>query len=294
MHSTPQKGYCGAFCRGSAADVNGVWEYDTKGGAFLGQHFPIDGSPGAEPHATPLGDYILLSSGDDGKLLTVIKPGKNGEQSTTVRKIELGFGAVDRSKHAFSQAAFVEDGVRNVAVFSSTASNIVLLVDMNEFKDATSSNKITVKATTLKLSNAEDVTAIHDVRGINKRRVVWAKGTSFVWVVSAKSDEVHVIDLGGKEISGAKVIRTIPNIDAIDLVYVHSLAQDAIRSDIVRETNAVVAEKDNGQEETDTAVILSIVAIVMSAVSMALGAVMLMMIHKKTMIKKILPRTLVT
>jgi hypothetical protein len=45
--------YCGKFCRGSLANVNGLWDFDTTMNSFITQHFPAHGGHGANPFSTP-------------------------------------------------------------------------------------------------------------------------------------------------------------------------------------------------------------------------------------------------
>ena len=222
----PQDGYCGKFCRGSLADVNGLWEFDTATNSFITQHFPVDGGHGAKPFASPKGDYILIGSGDGGNALKVLKPGDNGRASLEVGVINLDFGA-DVGTHAFSDVEFIEDGNRNIAVFTSTLNNHVVLVDLSELDDASASNQVSISGVDVDLFETEqDVSVEHDVRGISSRKVRWARGTNYVWIDSAVTGQVHVIDLGAS-LTDAKVLRTISGIEMTrQMIWVHNFEED--------------------------------------------------------------------
>jgi hypothetical protein len=210
------------------ADVNGLWEFDTQTNTVLTQHYPANDAHGAKPFATPRGDYVLIGAGDGGNAVKVLKPGQNGEASADVGVVNLDFGA-DVGKHAFSDVSFVEGDDRNIAIFTSTLNNHVVLVDMTDFDSATATSPASVDGVDLELfaEQRDEISVGHDVRGITIRQILWATGTDYVWVSSPATAQVHVIELGNT-LQDARVVRTLDNIDNTrHFLWVHNFEQDA-------------------------------------------------------------------
>jgi len=269
----PQPGICnGKFCKGSLADVNGLWEFDTQTNTHVAQHFPANDAHGAKPFASSFGDYILIGSGDGGNAVKVLKPGKNGEASTNVGIINLDFGA-DVGQHAFSDVDFMEGDNRNIAIFTSTLNNHVVLVDMSDFDNATAANPASVNGVDLDLfeTEQEDISVKHDIRGINIRQIRWAVGTDYVWVSSPLTEQVHVIKLG-ETLDDAKVVRTLDEIDnSRHFLWVHNFEEDAlmIQSERNKEKAAVVSESIGLlNNNTETAKTFGIIGIVLSCLAL--------------------------
>lgn len=209
----PQPGACGKFCKGTGADVNGIWEFDTATNSPVAHHFAANGATGAKPFGTPMGDYILIGGGDGGDVVNVVKTGSNGEASVSVGTINLGFGA-DMGTHALSDISFVEGDGRNIAVFTSTLNNHVVLADLSGFDSATETNPHSTDGVDLELfeTSQAEISIRHDIRGISIRQVTWATDTDYVWVSSPATKQVHVIELGAA-IEDARVLRTLDDID---------------------------------------------------------------------------------
>jgi len=268
-----QPGYCGKYCRGSLADTEGVWEFDTSTNTFVTQHKPLEGAHGTKPFATPRGDYILLGHGDGGNGVKVLKAGASGEASTEIGVINLDFAA-DSGTHALSDISFIEDDDRNIAVFTSTLNNHVVLVDMGEFDDATADSPVAVDGVDVDLFEEpqESIGVEHDIRGINIRKVRWAEGTPYVWVDSQATDQLHVIKLG-KTISDAKTIKTIDNVAKTrQMLWVHNYELDAMTV-----TEAARLGHLNEIEETSDDEVLAIVGIALAAAALLLGIFNLIM-----------------
>lgn len=125
-------------------------------------------------------------------------------------------------------------------------------MDLNDVASATPSSPVTVGGVNVDLHETpqEDVTALHDVRGINVRRVRWATGTNYVWIDSTTTDQLHVIDLGDSSngVSSTVLLRTIDDIDSMEMIFVQNLAQNAIRSDI----DSVKQRLQDDQNKTET------------------------------------------
>jgi len=272
----PQLGHCyGKFCKGSLADVNGLWEFDTQTNTHVVQHFPANGAHGAKPFASPLGDYILIGSGDGGNAVKVLKPEKNGEPSIDVGVINLDFGA-DVGEHAFSDVDFIEGDGRNIAIFTSTRNNHVVLVDMSHFDTATAAKPASVYGVDLELFEIEqeDISVTHDIRGINIRQIRWALGTDYVWVSSPLTQQVHVIELG-ETLDDAKVVRTLDDIDsARHFLWVHNFEEDALMIQSERDAEkdtTVYGRIDSVNNSTDTAKTLGIVGIVLGGLALVVS-----------------------
>lgn len=241
----PQPGTCGKFCKGSLADVNGVWEFDTETNTHVAQHFAADGATGAKPFVSPLGEYVLIGGGDGGNAVKVLRAGKNGEASAEVGTIELGFGA-DEGTHALSDISFIEGDGRNIAVFTSTLNNYVVFANLAGFDAATPDEPHTTAGVPLELFDEplEEISIRHDIRGISIRQVTWAAGTDYVWVSSPGTAQVHVIKLG-PGVEDARVIKTLDDIDtARHFLWVHSFQEDALASRAREEALADKAQED--------------------------------------------------
>ena len=240
-----QPGTCGKFCKGSLADVNGVWEFDTETNIHVTQHFAAAGATGAKPFVSPLGEYILIGGGDGGDAVKVLRAGKNGEASAEVGTIELGFGA-DEGTHALSDISFIKGEGRNIAVFTSTLNNHIVLADLGGFDSATPEKPHTTSGVDLELFDEprDNVSVRHDIRGISIRQVAWAAGTDYVWVSSPGTKQVHVIELG-PGVEDARVVRTLDNIDtARHFLWVSSFRENALASQAREEALADEARKD--------------------------------------------------
>merc|ERR1712154_584696 len=111
-----QLGTCGTGCLGSEADTLGVAEFDTVEKTFIANHNILAGSGfGADPVASPDGQYILFLPNDGGKYVRVIKPNANGEPSSVLKDIAVNFQGGEDGKMAISDFAFVT-GQQNLLI----------------------------------------------------------------------------------------------------------------------------------------------------------------------------------
>merc|ERR1711935_813149 len=186
------------------------------------------------------------------------------------------FGA-DVGTHAFSDVAFIEDDNRNIAVFTSILNNFVVLVDLNDLKDATESSPVSISGVTVDLFETEqDVSVEHDIRGINIRKVRWARGTEYVWVDSAVTEQVHVIRLGDS-ITESSVVRTISDIELTrQMLWVHNFEEDYLNEQQMEIDERMQLMEDGG-DDTST---LAIVGVVLGAVALLIGLVNLVISQK--------------
>ena len=77
---TDINGACGSRCYGTAADAVGIVEFDTVSKTFVNQ-MKIDSGMGAQPYASPDGQYIIVAPGDGGKVVRLLMPDRNGQPS---------------------------------------------------------------------------------------------------------------------------------------------------------------------------------------------------------------------
>ena len=83
--ANPQNGTCGGSCEGTGADTIGVVEFDTVGKTIVATHNIKAGTGfGADPVASPDGEFILLLPNDGGQYVRIMKPGQNGQPSVSV------------------------------------------------------------------------------------------------------------------------------------------------------------------------------------------------------------------
>jgi hypothetical protein len=78
------EGTSSSSCEGSSADTIGIYEIDTKTDTIVTSHNILEGTGfGANPVASPDGDYIMLFGNDGGKNVRVLVPGRNGQPSVS-------------------------------------------------------------------------------------------------------------------------------------------------------------------------------------------------------------------
>lgn len=221
-----QLGFCGLFCRASSADTQGVTEYDIRSNKVVGRHMPPQGTVGMQPFATPSGDLLFFGLGD-GKSVQVLKPAVFGSQSTLVGTINLGH-EIPAGNHGTSDLTVVTTGSKRIAIFTSTMSNDIALVDLDVFERASDSNIISVDATLVALHNEAETSSQHDVRAVNVRRVRWATGTNYVWVDSTLTDKIHIVKVSPTSLADIKVVRTLENLDSLEFIFVRSYLEERI------------------------------------------------------------------
>lgn len=186
-------GQCGR-CDGLAIDSIGVYEFDTQTDTIVDHHTMADGT-GGDPFGSPDGRHIVLVGRNGGEVLRILEAGKNGEKSSVLYDLELGFSTLDQEDSAvYNDFAFIqsngeEDGVkRDMIVIAAGTENTVALVDLM-VKDSSGNPKVTK----ITLGSSEDVTARR-----NRRQVEWVIGTSYVWIDGTDAEEVYVVDLDKK------------------------------------------------------------------------------------------------
>ncbi len=126
-------GTCGHGCEGSVADTIGIYEFDTQKNTFVGNWQMSDGL-GADPYVSPYGDHIALFGNNGGRTVRILKPGPNGVGSKLWADVEVGFHTEDEPSKtkSVSDAVFIQDSNHNIAIFTSTLSNSIAIVDMSK------------------------------------------------------------------------------------------------------------------------------------------------------------------
>lgn len=210
-------GVCGHGCSGSSADVVGVVEIDTASMAVV-TNWQAPNGRGGDPSISPDGNFIALFSEDGGKQVRILKAGANGEKATIWKDVETNFGAADGEK-AVSDVIYVQDSDHNIAIFSSTLSNDVVLVDLSD------SDMQTRKLT---LTDSTEISSNHG-RGA-RRNLAWAVGTDYVWVDGQASEELYVVQLSADgDIGKAQVVKTIQGAASRQLLFVQNYYVDEYR-----------------------------------------------------------------
>jgi len=125
------EGTCGHGCEGSPADTNGVFEYNTVEDSIVGNWQIADGF-GADPYASPYGDFVALFGNNGGATVRLLKPSVTGRLSVLWADVEVGFDTeAPAGEKAVSDSVFIQDSKHNIAIFTSTLSNSVVLVDLS-------------------------------------------------------------------------------------------------------------------------------------------------------------------
>jgi len=245
-------GFCGHSCEGTAADTDGVLEFDTVSGTIVGSWQPSD-ALGADPVVSSYGDAIALFGNNGGSSIRILKPGKNGYLSEVWADLEVGFGTGEASREkAVSDSVFIQDSTHNIAVFSSTLSNEIVLVDLS--KDTPTMNKIL-------LTDGEEVNSNHG-RGA-RRNVVWAVGTDYVWVDAEKEEAFYIIKLSPDgDVSKAKLDKVITGVPTRRLVYVENY-----RAEFNHEKVAMQIEAASSYAKDKTVDPVGIIGLVLGAMA---------------------------
>lgn len=206
------EGTCGHGCEGSPADSIGVYEYDTNDDHIVGNWQIRDGF-GADPYVSPYGDFVALFGNNGGSTVRLLKPSMTGGLSKLWADVEVGFNTEGPSiDKAVSDSVFIQDSKHNVAIFTSTLSNSIVIVDLSGDTPITRD---------LLLSEGDEITSNHG-RGA-RRNVVWAVGTDYVWVDAEVTEEFHIIKLSPDgDVNKATLERTINGVPARRLVYVEN------------------------------------------------------------------------
>lgn len=186
-------GQCGR-CDGLPVDNIGVYEFNTQTDSVVDHHTMADGT-GGDPFGSPDGRHIVLVGRNGGEVIRILKAGENGEKSSVLYDLELGFSTIDQEDSAvYNDFSFIhtdgsEGGVeRDMIVIAAGTENTVALVDLMTL-DSSGNPRVTM----ISLSSSEEVTARR-----NRRQVEWVVGTNYVWIDGTDAEEVYVIDLDKK------------------------------------------------------------------------------------------------
>lgn len=238
-------GQCGR-CDGLPIDNIGVYEFDTQTDTIIGHHVMDNGS-GGDPFASPDGRHIVLVGRNGGEVLRIIEAGKNGEKSTVLYDLELGFSTTDQedsavyNDFAFIQTTQEEDGVkRDMIVIAAGTENTVALVDLL-VKDSSGNPKVTK----ITLSSSEEVTARR-----SRRQVEWVIGTDYVWIDGTDAEEVYVVDLD------KKTSKTITGFATSKMLSVENYERKRIAKIVADQVKVLQVTDDSDQKsvsETSTA-----------------------------------------
>ena len=243
---TDLNGTCGHGCEGSPADTTGVFEFDTQSNEVV-DTWQISDGLGADPYVSPYGDFIALFGNNGGSTVRLLKPGKNGAPSKLWADVNVGFNAAAEpsDEKSVSDSVFIQDSKHNIAVFTSTLSNSIALVDMS---------KTNPEVKKLKLTEAEEITSGHgkckeDVKieknqFINshsyfchishtgrgaRRNIIWAVGTDYIWVDGENTEEFYIIKLSADgDVNKAMVEKTLKGIGVRRLLYVENYAEETV------------------------------------------------------------------
>jgi len=145
---------------------------------------------GADPVASPDGEFILLLPNDGGQYVRIMKPGQNGQPSTVAADVLVEFTGGVAGKTVISDMAFIQDE-RNILVLGASTDNHIVLIDLDNG----------YKTQKLALTGAEESTS-------SSRRLEWAVGSNYVWVDGSEATEVYVVEVSGG-IETAKIKKTI-------------------------------------------------------------------------------------
>lgn len=248
-------GRCGHTCEGSRSDTIGVYEFDTVTNQVVTTWQPND-ALGADPYVSSYGDVVALFGNNGGSTIRLLKPNENGMMSKVWGDIEVGFNAEGPSttEKGVSDSVFIQDSKHNVAVFTSTLANYVVLVDMS--KDTPTMKKII-------LSDSEEITSKHG-RGA-RRNVVWAVGTDYVWLDGEVTEEFYIIKLSPDgDIEKAVLDSVVQGIPTRRLVYVQNYYAEQGQKMIKHQVQKQVAEKTGYNAVGVSGLCLGVLALVLS------------------------------
>jgi len=211
-------GTCGASCEGTQADTLGVFEFDTINKVIVANHSPKEGTGfGADPVASPDGDHVILLPNDGGSHVRILKSGKNGDASDLVTDVPVAFEGGLPGKTVVSDYAFVKDENRNILVVGASSDNNVVLVDLLSSDFA---------MTKLQLTPSDEST------GGGRRNIEWAVGSNYVWVDGGATNEQYIIEIPGKDINEARVVRQLTDVTAGQMIYVENYERTRVMNEV--------------------------------------------------------------
>lgn len=262
-------GTCGAGCEGSTADTLGVFEFDTIGKKIVANHNIKEGTGlGADPVSSPDGKHILLLPNDAGKFVRLLSPGENGEASTVAKDIPVDFEGGLPTKTVVSDFAFVSDETRNILILGASTDNDLVLVDLND----------DYKTTKITLSEASETT------GGSRRNIEWAVGSNFVWVDGGGTQEQYIIEVPDDNINNAKLVRSLTNITAGNMIYVENYERTRIEHEATERIMSMTSKSginrssSTSGDESESPV--AVAALVLGILSLLLGVALVILVAK--------------
>jgi len=262
-------GTSGAGCEGSTADTLGVFEFDTIGKKIVANHNIKEGTGfGADPVSSPDGKHILLLGNDGGKFVRLLSPGENGAASTVAKDIPVDFEGGLPTKTVVSDFAFVTDETRNILILGASTDNDLVLVDLND----------DYKTTKITLSEASETT------GGSRRNIEWAVGSNFVWVDGGGTQEQYIIELPDDNINNAKLVRSLTNITAGNMIYVENyertrVAQEAEQLIMSMTSKSEIRSSSSGSVD-DSESPVAVAALVLGILSLLLGVALVILVAR--------------
>jgi len=246
-------GSCGHTCEATPADTIGLYEYDTVTDTVVTTWTAPD-SMSANPFAAPDGSFIAFFANDGGNMVRILEPNANGEASSNVRDVKLGFSTKpeDMGEVGISNIEVIKDSKHNVAIITSTLANFVVLMDLSDYS-----------ISKLELTGEEVISSNHG-RGA-KRSIAWAVGTNYVWVDANAVSHQYIIELHSSgDITKAKVIRTLEELPSRTMLFVQNYAPRQ------PSTTTVVSkvESDLDIKKNDT---IGLSALIIGCVAIVLG-----------------------
>lgn len=247
-------GSCGHTCEGTPADTIGLYEYDTVTDTVVTTVNPPDGLS-ANPFAAPDGSFIAMLGNEGGDVVRILEPNGNGQASKIAADVQLGFSTV-LGEVGISNIEVIKDSTHNVAIFTSTLANFIVLMDLSDY----SIHK-------LELTTADEISSNHG-RGA-KRSIAWAVGSNYVWIDANAVSQQYVIELdSGGDITKAKVVRTLDELPSRTLLYVENYKQ---------QTTEQMSEVQQGQNNG-----IGIAALIFGCLGSVLGLASLVLVMKNS------------
>merc|ERR1712241_1184644 len=215
--ANPQNGTCGGSCEGTGADTIGVIEFDTVGKNIVSTHNILAGTGfGADPVASPDGQFVLLLPNDGGKYIRVMKPGTNGQPSTLAADVMVDFQGGVAGKTVVSDVAFIQDETRDIIVVGASTDNHIVLIDAR--------NNWTMKK--LALTGAAESTS-------SSRRLEWAVDSNYVWVDGSEANEIYLVEVSGG-IETAKIAKTMTETPTSQYISVNNYKRVATEQSVMK------------------------------------------------------------
>merc|ERR1712194_168784 len=165
-----------------------------------------------------------------------------------------------------SDFAFVTDETRNILILGASTDNDLVLVDLND----------DYKTTKITLSEASETT------GGSRRNIEWAVGSNFVWVDGGGTQEQYIIELPDDNINNAKLVRSLTNITAGNMIYVENYertraAQEAEQLIMSMTSKSEIRSSSSGSVD-DSESPVAVAALVLGILSLLLGVALVILV----------------